>query len=396
MTDAARLLFAGDISLSGEYVSRFGGGRPRWSEPFRRIREVIQGVDLAIGNLESPLLTSATPRDKRNLLGAPPESVAALDFLGFSAVGLGNNHIADQGIEGIEATRAVLEDAGIAGYGAGGTLADAGRPALLSARGMQFAFHAYVAQDEEEVGAEIATATRGGCVPLFLERVAGDIEAARRKASHVVVSLHWGYQYDRYPSPEQVAIAHRIIDMGALIVHGHHPHVPQAVEAYRNGLIMYSLGNFYFPDFTRTDGRKYRFPAEARETMVVVCEVDDRGVQGVDTIPVALDSRDRMRPLQGATAARWSRSQAALAKAVTRPDYDEVWANHHRDTQRWRRTRLEEPMRLQADARKMWDRVLARGPLESFGRLRPRHLPSLFKLLGQPLSLIRHRKRTRR
>ena len=60
------------------------------------------------------------------------------------------------------------------------------------------------------------------------------------------MSLHWGIEKAFYPSPKQVALAHKLIDSGATIILGHHPHVIQGIENYKSGLIAYSLGNFQF------------------------------------------------------------------------------------------------------------------------------------------------------
>ena len=89
---------------------------------------------------------------------------------------------------------------------------------------------------------------------LDKEQLLDDVRAARRKADIVIVSLHWGTEYAREPDPEQRAFAHQLIDAGATLVLGHHPHTPQPVERYHHGLIAYSLGNFVF-DPTRDHAR---------------------------------------------------------------------------------------------------------------------------------------------
>jgi poly-gamma-glutamate synthesis protein (capsule biosynthesis protein) len=90
------------------------------------------------------------------------------------------------------------------------------------------------------------------CVKASLldpERAVADVRAAAAEADAVVVSVHWGDEYAQQPRPDDVALAHRLVEAGALIVLGHHPHVLQPVELYRRAdgttaLIAYSLGNF--------------------------------------------------------------------------------------------------------------------------------------------------------
>lgn len=359
MSEFARLLFVGDISLGGGYLERNGVGAPRCTTAFSEVRRVFQGADLRIGNLECPLVKGSSPRKKKNLLWAPPESVAALSYLDFTVLNLANNHITDQGAEGIAATRAALEARGIACFGAGPDLETAAAPAFGSAASLTFAFLGF-ADTGHDVNAEVAATSSEGCVPFSMELVEREIEAARAKASHVVVSLHWGYQYDRYPQPEQVAVARRIIDMGALIVYGHHPHVVQGFERYRHGAIFYSLGNFFFPDFSRTDGARYRFPNDARWTVAVVCDVDAAGVRSVSTVPLALDRHSRLRVIEGLAAARARRSVARFSRALQVPDYASLWRSRHARTER-RRRRQESSLRVRADVVGVWQRARARG-----------------------------------
>lgn len=77
---------------------------------------------------------------------------------------------------------------------------------------------------------------------LIVEKVKENIS----KVDVLIVSLHWGAEYQKEPNAQQKKLAHEIIDAGAKIIIGHHPHVTQPVESYRSGLIFYSLGNFVF------------------------------------------------------------------------------------------------------------------------------------------------------
>jgi hypothetical protein len=83
---------------------------------------------------------------------------------------------------------------------------------------------------------------------FYRDSVTGEDLAAIQTSNAPVkiVSIHWGDEYSHYPSPEQIELAHRLVDHGACLVLGHHPHVVQGVESYRNAVIAYSLGNFIF------------------------------------------------------------------------------------------------------------------------------------------------------
>ena len=372
-----RLLFVGDIGLGGDFADRYGHSSPAWIEPFLEVSPVFEDADLRIGNLESPLFESATPRPKRNLLGASPDSAEALSYLGFDALSLGNNHITDQGTEGITKTRGILESRGIAAFGAGEDLGMARKPAFVRTKNQSFAFLGY-AVEGQDVGAEMATNSREGCVPLSPEYIESDIASAREKAEHVIVSLHWGYQYDQYPDPGQIRMARRIIDYGATIVHGHHPHVLQGMERYKDGLILYSLGNFFFPDFVRTDGRKFRFPRQSHRTAAVVCDVGFQGVLSVSMVPMLMFPDLRMRVLRGRGAASPRRSFVALSSLFDTQDYSEHWSSEHRRTER-RRRRYDERFQMHDDTARLWRRVRTRGFASSLRRLKGRHAKELFR-----------------
>jgi poly-gamma-glutamate synthesis protein (capsule biosynthesis protein) len=386
MREFARLLFVGDISLGGDYASQYGQGSGNWTAPFIEVRPVFEGADLRIGNLETPLYMGSTPRRKKNLLGAPPESVAALSDLGFTALNLGNNHITDQGVEGITKTREALESRGIAPFGAGKDLETARKAAFARANNLSFAFLGYAVPDQD-VSAEAATDSREGCVALSLDRIEHDIVAARRMAPHVVVSLHWGYQYDRYPDPEQIATAHKIIDLGALIVYGHHPHVVQGMERYKHGLILYSLGNFFFPRFVRTDGLRFQFPGESTRTAAVLCDVGASGIQSFSTVPLATGRGKRIRVLEGHAAARATQTLVSLSTALSEADYATLWQMHHGRTERKRR-RQEEGFRVRGDGAGFWRRAHALGVAGSLRRLRRRHVVEVLRLVRRSARLL--------
>lgn len=124
-----------------------------------------------------------------------------------------------------------------------------------------------------------------GVAMLDPDRIVEEVRAARRQAHLVIVSLHWGIEYARYPQEEQRRLAHRLIDAGACLVLGHHPHTPQPLERYHRGVIAYSLGNFVF-DATRP---------RARTGALLRCTLTVAGVRAAQLIPVVIH-RGQPRP----------------------------------------------------------------------------------------------------
>jgi poly-gamma-glutamate synthesis protein (capsule biosynthesis protein) len=163
-----------------------------------------------------------------------------------------NNHAFDQGRPGFEETLRRLRAAGLVAIGAG-TEGHAAGPVRLEAGGLSIAFLGYAAFFNSEGNA--CPKREAGAPPcvqasqLDRKRILEDVRAAAAEADAVVVSLHWGVEYDQQPRAEDVALAHAIVDAGALVVLGHHPHVLQPIELYRGadgrvGVVAYSLGNF--------------------------------------------------------------------------------------------------------------------------------------------------------
>ncbi|HEX7044663.1 MAG TPA: CapA family protein [Burkholderiales bacterium] len=238
----------GDIMLGGTAapeLERFG-----YDYPFARVGELLRAADIAFGNLEGPLTEHGTPHAKQYVFRSPPERVApALARAGFDVVALANNHSLDYGVEGLRDTLAALERVGIRYAGAGENLAAARRPALLEARGVRVAVLAYSLTFPEEFW---ATAQSPGTAFGHEEHVRADVAAARRRADVVLVSFHWGREGTTELRDYQRKLGHAAIEAGAAAVFGHHPHVLQGVERYREGVILYSLGNFVFGSYSRT------------------------------------------------------------------------------------------------------------------------------------------------
>jgi len=88
---------------------------------------------------------------------------------------------------------------------------------------------------------------------LDIGRMTAEVARLRGRAEVVVVSMHAGDEYNPRPNRRQTDFAHAAIDSGAAVVAGHHPHVVQPVERYRDGVIFYSLGNLVFDQFQRQE-----------------------------------------------------------------------------------------------------------------------------------------------
>lgn len=272
----ATLLFVGDVMLSrmiGDIMER----EEDYAYPFHLVRDELKSADVLFGNLESPISDQGSNVGSIYSFRADPRSVEGLVFAGFDVLSFANNHVGDYGPTALLDTLDNLSRAGLRAIGAGGTQREAHVPQTVEVNGLRIAFLAYtniapayfLESDAEPAVANIAS-----------EETSQDIAQAkiRYNADLVVVSYHWGEEYQTHRSDWQARIAHETIDAGANLVIGHHPHVVQEVERYNGGVIAYSLGNFVFDQ---------NFSPDTQRGLALRVQVNDGVIGVVEELPVA-------------------------------------------------------------------------------------------------------------
>jgi len=233
-----RIAAVGDIMLGGSAapeMQKYG-----YDYPFELTAPLLKQAQIVFGNLEGPLTADGeSTTAKQYLFRSPPDKVApALARAGFNIVSLANNHSLDYGAQGLDDTRAALDKVGIRSIGAGRNLAEARAPVYMQVDDARVAFLAYSLTFPEEFW---ATPDKPGTAFGHEHFVRADIAAARAQADIVIVSFHWGQEGKTDLRDYQINLAHAAIDAGAAAVLGHHPHILQGVEHYKDGMILYSL-----------------------------------------------------------------------------------------------------------------------------------------------------------
>lgn len=242
--DQVRLVFVGDIMVAetpGELIAR-------GDDPFAPFAPLLAAHDVRIGNLECVVATTGTAEEKPYTFRADPRTLPVLKRH-FDAVSLANNHSGDFGKAAFAEQLDLLEKAGLPYFGGGRDATRAHAPWIVERNGLRIALLGYV---EFKPRSFEADATRPGVAWSGEDDdVIEDILAARRvhHADIVIPYLHWGWEDEPDPSPRLRAFARRMIDAGADMVVGGHPHVTQGAEYYRGKPIVYSLGNFLFNGF---------------------------------------------------------------------------------------------------------------------------------------------------
>lgn len=211
--------------------------------PFLQIRPVLERHDIVFANLESQIADregeTQHPKDRYRFC-APPQAAQALRLGGISVVSTSNNHAFDYGAEALAETIDELSAAGVQWTGTKKDSVDLFPPAIVGRKGIRVGFVAYT-----------EFVNRGGrwasTISMFeRNRARREIAQLRKTVDFVVASYHGGTEYADAPSRNTLAQLRALVDAGADIVVGHHPHVPQGIEWYGKGLIFYSLGNCVF------------------------------------------------------------------------------------------------------------------------------------------------------
>ncbi|MBX7212096.1 MAG: CapA family protein [Verrucomicrobiaceae bacterium] len=272
-----RIAFAGDIMLDTLPGEDIAAGH----DPFAGFGSVLDAADIRIGNLECVVATTGTAVDKPFTFRAHPRVLSVLRRH-FTAVSLANNHTGDFGHAAFLQQLDLLKSRKLFCFGGGRNVSEARTPLVLTRNGLRIAFLGYndFKPREFEAGPEWP-----GVAWAVDEQIAADIKAARtrHRADIVIPFMHWGWEHEK-TSSRQRKLAHLMIDNGADLVVGSHPHVTQGAEYYKGRLIAYSLGNFLFDGFTTP---------EANIGWVLRLTLTKSGLQEWDTVVAQIDARGR-------------------------------------------------------------------------------------------------------
>ncbi|MCW8855437.1 MAG: CapA family protein [Gammaproteobacteria bacterium] len=244
-----RISAVGDIMLGGTaepVLTEYG-----YDYPFEKVSPLFLNSDIVIGNLEGPLTTHETPysTDKTYLFKTPPDKVApALKKAGFTIMNLANNHILDYGVKGMEDTIQALEASKLQYLGIGNNLQQARNSLIVESQGYKIGFLSYSLTFPKSFW---ATDKTPGTAFGHEHEIRTDVRLLKQIADLVVVSFHWGREKTTELREYQPMLAHAAIDEGASFIIGHHPHILQAIETYKHGIILYSLGNFTFGSYSK-------------------------------------------------------------------------------------------------------------------------------------------------
>ena len=204
--------------------------------------DLLNSADHRIFNLEVPLTNICSPIDKNGpKLIAPADAVAGYQALGADCLTLANNHIMDQGDQGLYSTLKALDLHGISYVGGGANLEDAAKPYVFECDGKTIGIYA-CAEHEFSIAEERSP----GANPFDPLESPDHIAALKNRCDFVIVLYHGGKEHYRYPSPSLQKTCHKLVQKGADLVICQHSHCIGCEEKYQHGTIVYGQGNFLF------------------------------------------------------------------------------------------------------------------------------------------------------
>ncbi|MCC8141809.1 MAG: CapA family protein [Lachnospiraceae bacterium] len=242
---------------------------------FDGVRDIFAQDDLTIINLECVLSTSEDQQEKAYNLKGKPEYVGILTGGSVEACSMGNNHTYDYGEEGFDETVSVVENAGI-------TYAYTGSPGM------------FISDEGVRVG--IVSASLLSESEETVDTMKEEIRSLQDDGAEVIVACcHWGIEKEYEPTEFQRSSAHALIDAGADLIIGNHPHVLQGVEVYEGKVICYSLGNFCFGGNMDPEDKNTMI---YQQTFTIVGGELQTGEIDADIIPCRISSSDGYNDFQ--------------------------------------------------------------------------------------------------
>ena len=275
-----RLAAVGDLLLTALPGDNTARGLEALSDD---VRELFSSCDIVLANLECTLSgDECVPTEP--LVLSTEKQIRSLRDSGINIVTLGNNHTFDSFDQGFKTLTEILKDLDIPSFGAGLDYSEAARPVVMERNGVSLAFMGFVDRSSGPQG--FADENKSGVAEFSVEHICQQIKDVKAKVDHVVISPHWGRERFRIPSREQMEQARTLVDAGASMILGHHPHVMQGLEMYRGAPVAYSLGNFMANNVYWRNGDQLTWNRFERTGFILTTELSADRVLNVKQVPV--------------------------------------------------------------------------------------------------------------
>ncbi len=277
---------------------------------FEKVQPYFDQSDFVTGNFENPVLLNNEneyeAQEKNIHLASKKEILPSLKKAGFSVINLANNHTMDFGPVALQETLDSFNEYKIPVVGAGLKEENANNIIYTEVDGLTLATVGFT---DTYVKGSAATKYGPGVAKASPENIVPTIKRAKLNADYVFVNVHWGIEYNNNPSERQIDIAHAMVEAGADVIAGHHPHVLSNIEVYQDSFIIYSLGNFIFDQgWTRT-----------KDSAIAQFHVYDNGDKELEIIPMRISAT---RPFPTKSSYYKNKIYRQLTGKLNKEDYE--------------------------------------------------------------------------
>lgn len=292
----------------GSKIKKFGS-----KYIFLDVSSMLRRGDIVFGNLEVILSNQdLDPNDPRSMaLRGDPNSIEGLKYCGFNVLSIANNHSLQHGMSALKETTDILTATDIRYIPGLSNEREAQYPSIICVNGVKIGFLAYC----------FVPGTTSFGFTSDPDQIINEIKIARNACEILVLSLHWGYEYIKLPSPKQIHLAHQFVDAGADLIIGHHPHVLQGIECYNNKLIIYSLGNFVFDMWQR----------KMREGAIMEFLIDEQNPKRIKyrIHPTFINLRYQPQVLSGNSKAEAINNIIDISKSINATKHVDIEQSHY-------------------------------------------------------------------
>lgn len=267
-----KIIAVGDIMLGDQNLcAGFGvGSKIKKNGPeylFKDVKEILKQGDIVFGNFECSIYRGID-KESHPFFCAPESAIDELQSAGFTALSVANNHIMENGRKIFDDTVVALREVNIQPIGLKNNIT------VIHINDKKIALLGYSFVEEYISDSGYNKLISDGQIIDDINKVRGDVDL-------IILSIHWEPEYVPYPSYDQVKMARRLIDAGADVILGGHPHVLQSYEIYKGKPIIYSLGNFVFDQ---------TFNPITRNSAIFVIEIGTEAQ--INYLPISLDMKN--------------------------------------------------------------------------------------------------------
>jgi poly-gamma-glutamate synthesis protein (capsule biosynthesis protein) len=276
-------------------------------------------ADLSIANLECPLVMTPSPVNRAGpVLGASAMCIKGIAGAGIGVLNLANNHVLDHGAQGLSSTIETCAQAGLAVFGAGRSLEEAGAVLVREVNGVRVGMLGLAQHEFSTAGPKAP-----GANPIDLRRVFRSVSQGKGSWDFLIMLVHAGTEGYPYPSPRLVELCRTLVEIGAGLVVCQHSHCPGCYEAYLGSLIVYGQGNLIF-DWVPNPGGPWN------QGFLVKVVINGARLRDFELIPhcQSVDSAGATRMGPGEAAALLAEVEARSREIAEPGAVERLWREH--------------------------------------------------------------------